>query len=85
MCEIQKEKTVTCQLSFIPIGKVEYTKDIDEILKIIENSKLYYEIGNISTTIKGNSTIVFNILKDITNYCSNYNINFTMTTIISNT
>lgn len=85
MCEIQKENLISCQLSFTPLGKVDYIKDIENILKIIEDSNVEYEVGGMSTILKGNSRNILNIIDKIIEYSNNSNVEFTMTTIFSNT
>ena len=82
MCEIHKEKLISCQLGYYPLGKVEYNLDIDKVIKIIKNSNLSYEVGDFSTVIKGESTEVFGILNEITKYS---NGDFIININISNT
>ena len=65
MCEIQKEKIISCQLNFVTIGDTDYNKNIDNVLKLIETSGLNYNIGEMSTIIKGNPQKIFLLLNKI--------------------
>jgi len=65
MCEIQKEQMISCQLSFITIGDIEYTKNIETVLEIIKNSGLYFNTGETSTLIKGSSDKVLSLVNKI--------------------
>jgi uncharacterized protein YqgV (UPF0045/DUF77 family) len=65
MCEIQKEQMISCQLAFITIGDIDYGKNIEFVLELIKKSGLYFDIGEISTVIKGNCEKVFSLLNKI--------------------
>lgn len=45
--------TVSCQLSFITLGDVEYNKNIQGAINLIEKSGLDTTVGQMSTLIKG--------------------------------
>lgn len=82
MREIQKEKLISCQLSFYPLGKEDYIDDIDKVLEIIRSSNLDYTINDMSSIMKGASSLVYKTLQTITD---NTTSNFTMCVVISNT
>ena len=82
MCEVQKEKLISCQLSFYPLGKEEYISDINQVLEIIHNSNLEYTINDMATIIKGTTSLVFKLLQSISETTT---CNFTMNVVLSNT
>lgn len=82
MREVQKEKLISCQLSFYPLGKEDYINDIDQVLEIIRASNLDYTINDMSTIMKGASSLVYKTLQTITDKTTS---NFTMCVVISNT
>lgn len=81
MCSMGK--IASCEISFIPIDSDEYLKDIDHVLDIIRNSNLEYNIGILSTTIRGNKDKILNLISNIYNTLDS-KCNFTMDIKISN-
>lgn len=83
MCELSKE-VVSCQLQFLTLGSNEISKDVEKVLKIIEKSKLEYEVGEMTTLIKGKYIEVFKLLEEITKITMETGNKFVINTIISN-
>ncbi len=63
MCPM--EKIASCEISFLPVMSEDYLADIDKVLKIISSYELEYNIGILSTTVRGNKEKIFKILKEI--------------------
>jgi uncharacterized protein YqgV (UPF0045/DUF77 family) len=63
MCPL--EKIISCQLSFIPIQSKNYLLDVEMVLDRIKDSGLEYNVGEMSTVIKGNKAKVLNLISDI--------------------
>ncbi|MDF2520516.1 MAG: hypothetical protein K0R84_1144 [Clostridia bacterium] len=63
MCSV--EEIASCQLSFIPIQSESYLEDIDTVLHVITASGLEYNVGEMSTIIKGNKARILNLIDDI--------------------
>ena len=85
MCPVEKGNIVSCQLSFIPIGNEEYLDKIDEVLNLIKETGLEYNIGILSTTVRGDSKIVLDLIADINKSMSIAGCSYTMNIILSNT
>lgn len=83
MCKISEEQIISCQLTFITIGDLEYEANIEIVLEMIKESGLSYCIGETSTVIKGNNEKMFILLNKIS--CEMKNINYFMNISISNT
>lgn len=81
MCAM--EKVISCQLSFIPIGDMDYLNHIKIVLDIVKESNLDYIIGEMSTYIKGESEKVFELIQNIFTKMSNI-VSFTMDIKLSN-
>lgn len=60
-----KEKWMTCQLSYYALGTVETNEQIEKVLDLIKKSDLDYQIGDLSTYMRGPSTKVFALLQEI--------------------
>lgn len=58
-------KIAACEISFIPIKRDNYIKDIDQVLSIIKDCHLEYHIGILSTTIRGNKNKIFDLIEQI--------------------
>lgn len=52
-------------MSFVPIQSENYLADVDEVIKLIEQSGLDYQVGFFSTTIQGGKEKIFYLLKKI--------------------
>ncbi|QQK08533.1 YkoF family thiamine/hydroxymethylpyrimidine-binding protein [Miniphocaeibacter halophilus] len=82
MCEIQEEKLISCQLSFYPLGKDKVNTEVEKVLELVVESDLDYNIGDMSTVLKGETSKIYDLLERITNIT---NSDFTMVITISNT
>ncbi len=63
MCSVAK--TISCQVSFIPIGNKDYTAHIKTALRLIAESGVQYRTGMMSTVIQGSQEEVFGLLSRI--------------------
>ncbi|WP_158408940.1 YkoF family thiamine/hydroxymethylpyrimidine-binding protein [Peptoclostridium acidaminophilum] len=77
------EKITSCQISFTPIGSVEYLSEIRQVLDIIKDSGLEYDVGTISTVVIGGKDRVFKLISDIYEAMDDI-CNFTIDVKISN-
>jgi uncharacterized protein YqgV (UPF0045/DUF77 family) len=77
------EKIASCQIAFTPIMSDNYIKDIDKVLDIIKSSELEYNIGILSTTIRGKKDKILNLISNIYNTMDGI-CSFTMDIKISN-
>lgn len=59
------EKQVTAEISFFPIQSEDYKTDINKAIEIIRSFNLEYKIGLLSTTVRGDQTIIFKIVYKI--------------------
>ncbi|MGI6711814.1 MAG: YkoF family thiamine/hydroxymethylpyrimidine-binding protein [Bacillota bacterium] len=81
MCAM--EKIASCQISFLPIGSIDYFEEIGQVLGIIRDSGLEHDIGILSTVVRGEKSLVFQLIKDIYENMDNH-CRFTMDIKISN-
>lgn len=65
MCPM--EKIASCEISFLPIGNEDYISPIDKVLDIIKSYGLEYQVGIMSTTIRGGKDRILKLLSDIYN------------------
>lgn len=63
MCPM--EKIASCQIAFTPIISDNYIDDVKKVLKIINNSGLENEVGELSTFVRGEKTKVLKLIEDI--------------------
>ncbi len=63
MCPM--EKIASCEVSFLPVMSKDYLGDINEVLEIIKGYDLEYNIGILSTTIRGSKENIFKLIKEI--------------------
>lgn len=77
------EKIMSCEISFIPIQSENYKNDVDRVIEIISSYKLEYQVGLLSTTVKGNKEIIFEMLQQICEKMYD-KVKFTMVLKISN-
>lgn len=80
----QKEQIMTCQISFYSLGSQKLNQDIDKIIRLIEQSDLDYQIGEMSTFLRGKSQEIFNLLKKIHNKANQLGIKYAMNVTLSN-
>ena len=60
-----EEHWLSCQLTFCPLGSETFLDEIEEALEIIRQSGLEYEIGSMSTIVKGPGSQVLALLERI--------------------
>ena len=77
------EKIISCEISFIPIQSENYKNDVDRVIEIISSYKLEYQVGLLSTTVRGNKEIIFEMLQRISDKMYD-KVKFTMVLKISN-
>ena len=63
MCPLAE--IASCQISFTPIISKDYLSDIEKVIALITAAGLEYDVGILSTTIRGNKDGIFKLLKDI--------------------
>ncbi len=63
MCSMAKK--IACQITFLPIVSKDYLSDIHHVITIIKTSKVEYNIGMLSTEIKGEKNEIFKLIKII--------------------
>lgn len=63
MCSV--EKTMTCELSFLPIQAEDYSAQVKKVLAMIKNSGLEHIVGDMSTTVKGDPQAVWSLVEAI--------------------
>lgn len=81
MCSM--EKVASCEISFIPIISENYISDVKKVIEIIKSYDLEYDVGILSTTIRGNKAKILNLIRNIYNTMDEV-CNFTMDIKISN-
>lgn len=78
------DKTViSCEISFLPIQSNDYVAEVEEVLRIIKSYDLEVIVGLMSTTVRGEPTIVFDLITNIFERM-NQVTKFTMVIKISN-
>ena len=63
MCDVEKE--ITCQMTFSPIVSSDYKNDVNDVIKIIDQSGLAYEVGRMSTEIRGEPDKIFRLVEEV--------------------
>ena len=63
MCPL--EEILSCELAFLPIGTAEYREKISRVMDIIKESSLLYEVGSMSTTVRGQERRIWELLSKI--------------------
>ena len=81
MCPL--DKIASCQISFTPMISKDYLSDIQKVIELIAASGLEYDVGILSTTIRGNKNGIFMLLKGIYDTMEE-TCSFTMDVKISN-
>lgn len=80
----RKEQIMTCQISFYPLGSDKLDHNVDRIIELIEQSHLEYQIGEMSTFLRGKSQKIFNLLKEIHDKANQLGITYAMNVTLSN-
>ena len=84
MCSMEKASIISCQISYFPIDSKHYLDEINEVLDLIKGSGLDYDIGILSTTIKGDAEKVFSLVRSIHKKMSSKSCKYTMNIMVSN-
>lgn len=84
MCAMEKGSLISCQITYFPIDSKEYLDEINEVLDLIKASGLDHNVDILSTTIRGESERVFNLITNIHREMSSKNCNYTMNIMVSN-
>ncbi|RQD70487.1 MAG: hypothetical protein D5S00_04020 [Tindallia sp. MSAO_Bac2] len=81
---VAKDRFISCQIQYVPLKTLETDNDVQQVLEIISNSGLEYQVGSMTTQIRGKAEEVFGLLQLIEKKMTENNRRFTMNTIISN-
>ncbi len=65
MPALPEKVTLSCQVSFYPLGQADYLDPINRVLALMEGSGLEYDIGPMSTRLTGESGALFGLLRQI--------------------
>lgn len=84
MCSMGKGSLASCEITYFPIGSPNYLEEISSVIKIIEGYEVEVDVGILSTTIRGNSEVIFQLIKEIYDVMTKEGCNFTINTMISN-
>lgn len=84
MCSMEKGTLASCEITYFPIQSEDYMGDINKVIKLIESYEVEAEVGILSTTIRGNSEEIFQLVKEIYDVMTKEGCHFTMSTMISN-
>jgi uncharacterized protein YqgV (UPF0045/DUF77 family) len=58
---------MTCEIAFVPVQSHDYIAEVNAVLDIIKKSGLEFNIGEMSTLIKGEPEKIFSLLERIYN------------------
>ena len=84
MCSLEKERVISCQIQYVPLGTHDVNLDVGKVLALIGESGLNYETGSMTTIIRGKPDRVFQLIQRIESQMSENNRKFTMTILLSN-
>lgn len=85
MCPMEKEGLASCEISYYPIGSKNYIEEIEDVVNIIKGYDLEIDVGLISTSIRGNSDLIFRLIEEIFDKMDKKANNFTISLKLSNT
>ncbi len=85
MCALGKGNEISCEFSFYPLGDEDFVSIINRVLEIIESYNLSYEIGPMSTFVKGKDQEVLSLLAQINQEMTEAEIKYSMNITMSNT
>ncbi len=54
---------ITAQIGFYPIQSSDYKSEVNQAIELIRQYPLEFEIGLLSTTVRGNREVVFQMLQ----------------------
>lgn len=75
---------LSLEFTFIPLKDMNPEDKIMSILDLIEKSGLDYQIGTMSSQVRGEAKRVFELLEKIDAYCSDEGIKYHIPMIFSN-
>ena len=75
---------MSSQIAYFPIDSQNYLNDIKEVLNLIKSSGLEYNIGDMSTIIKGGPEKMMDLINNIHSRISSKGCNYTISIMISN-
>jgi uncharacterized protein YqgV (UPF0045/DUF77 family) len=63
MCSL--DKIAACELSFLPLESSDSNAHVDKVIELIEQSGMEYNVGVMSTLVRGEKEKVFKLLEEI--------------------
>jgi uncharacterized protein YqgV (UPF0045/DUF77 family) len=63
MCSL--DKIAACEISFLPLQSGDGNANVDKVIELIEQSGLEYNVGVMSTLVRGEKEKVFKLLEEI--------------------
>lgn len=84
MWAVEKNRIISCEITYFPIRSQDYLGDIHKVLEMIKSYPVTYEIGILSTTIRGDKNTIFNMIQAIYDKMEEENCHFTISLMISN-
>jgi uncharacterized protein YqgV (UPF0045/DUF77 family) len=84
MCNVEKARMISCQLSFYPLNTTDCKASINRVIEMIEESGLRCQVNDMATIIKGEGTRVMKLLDQIQQRMNRDAISFTMVAVMSN-
>lgn len=84
MCSMEKGKITSCQITYFPIKSEKYLEEINSVLEIIKSYPVESEVGILSTTIRGERNVIFQLIDEIYNTMDQEGCHFTMNIMMSN-
>ena len=79
----QTDPSLSCQISYLPLGTDQTSAYVNEIIKLIADSGLDHEVGAFATVIGGKHSALLALIADILQVASR--CNFVLDIRISNT
>lgn len=84
MCSMEKGTLASCEITYFPIQSKDYIEEINKVIKIIKGYEVEVDVGILSTTIRGNSEVIFQMMKEIYDVMTREGCHFTMNMMLSN-
>lgn len=75
---------IACQLSFYPLKTPAVNKKVAEVLQIIQTYSLDVKTNEMSTIVTGETAIVYDMLREITEKIQSEETQFVLSVTISN-
>lgn len=54
-----------CQLTYLPFGTPNVISEVDEVLDLIADYNVDYQIGDLSTLVEGDREEIFKLIEEI--------------------